>query len=200
MPCVRPISRRVLEFPRALFEHFAEARDVLFDELRGFAHEQRLRRVDYVVRGESVMQPARRFGIAHRFLHRDRERDHVVADLGLDFVDARDVDARAFAKLRGSLARDNARLGERVRRGQLDVEPLPEFVLVAPDAAHLRTRVSCDQSQLLGLRKLAGETPCSIIPEKQRTEPCVVVCSKVFAPRLRRAPSTFSRVLSGSVQ
>ena len=30
MPCVRPISRRVFEFPRALLEHFAEPLDALF--------------------------------------------------------------------------------------------------------------------------------------------------------------------------
>ena len=73
---------RVLEFPRALFEDFAETRDAFFDQPRGFADQQRLRGVHHVIGSEPVVQPARRFGIADRFLHHDGEGDHVVADLG----------------------------------------------------------------------------------------------------------------------
>ena len=159
MPCVRPISGVSLN-SHARFSRTSPKRAMSFSiRPRGFANEQRLRRVHHVIGSEAVVQPARRFGIAHRFLDGDGERDHVVADLGFDFVDARHIDARAFAQLRGGFARDDARFGERFRRGQLDVEPLPEFVLLAPDAAHLRTRVSCDQILAPRIQLLAGGLP-----------------------------------------
>ena len=94
------------------------------------------------------MQPARRFGIAHGFLHGDGEGDHVVPDFRFDLVDARHVHARALAQFARGFLRDDAGFGERFRGGQLDVEPLLEFVFLAPDAAHLRTRVACDQFSL----------------------------------------------------
>ena len=95
------------------------------------------------------MQPARGFGIGDRFLHGDGERDHVVTNFGFDFVDARDVHARAFAQLRGGFARNDAGFGERFGGGELDFQPLLESVFLAPDAAHFRAGVSCDQARLL---------------------------------------------------
>ena len=166
-----PDFGRVLEFPRALFEHLVEMRDAFFDQLRSVANEQRLRRVHDVVRCEAVVQPARRLGIADGFLHGDGERDHVVPDLRFDLVDARHVDARAFAELRGGLARHGARFGERFRGGQLDLEPLLEFIFFAPDAAHLQTRVPCDQIRLPEFRLMAGKLPAPSYPKRGRTNP-----------------------------
>ena len=88
----------VLEFPGAAFEHVAQLLDSLLDQLRSVANQQRLRGVHHVVGGKPVVQPARRFGIAHGFLHRHGEGDHVVADLGLDLVDAGHIDAGALAE------------------------------------------------------------------------------------------------------
>jgi len=45
------------------------------------------------------MQPARRFGIAHRFLHRHRERNHVVPHLGFQLINSRHVDTTALTQL-----------------------------------------------------------------------------------------------------
>ena len=157
-PCVRPISGVSLN-SHARFSRTSPKRvDIFFDQLRGFADEQRLRGVHHVIRGEAVVQPARRFGIADRFLHGDGEGDHVMADFGFDFVDARDVNAGAFAQFRGGFARHDACFGERFRGGQLDVQPLLELVFFAPDAAHFRARVSCDQAWLLR-HLLAPEKP-----------------------------------------
>ena len=105
------------------------------------------------------MQPARRFGIAHRFLHHDGERDHVVPDFGFDLVDPRHVNARPLAQFARRLLRDDSGFGERFRRGQLDVQPLLEFIFFAPDAAHLRTRIACDQFRLPDFELLAGNIP-----------------------------------------
>ena len=68
--------------------------------------------------------------------------------LAFNLVDARDVNARPLAQFPRGLARDDSGFGQRFGGGQLDVEPLLEFVFLAPDAAHLRTRVPCDQFSL----------------------------------------------------
>ena len=52
--------RRVLKFARARSEHFAEAHQALLDDSRGVAQLQRLRGVHHVIRGQAVVQPARR--------------------------------------------------------------------------------------------------------------------------------------------
>src|SRR4029077_3713218 len=41
-------------------------------------------------------------------------------------------------------------LRECLRRGQLNFQPAPEFTLIAPDTAHLFTRISSNQSALPG--------------------------------------------------
>ncbi len=170
-----PDFGRVFEFPGALFEDFAEARDVLLDQLRCLAYLQRLRRVHHVVGGKAVMQPAGRLGIADRLLHGDGEGDHVMAHFGFDLVDACHVDARPFAQLRGGLFRHDARFGKRLGGGQLDLQPLLEFVFLAPDAAHLRTCVARDHAGLrdswVAPRLRSGQVPsdwCVVIGEPQR--------------------------------
>ena len=91
------------------------------------------------------MQPARGFGIADRFLHGNGEGDYVVADFGFDFVDARDVHAGALAQFRGGSRGHDACFRERFGRGQFDLQPLLKPVFFAPDAAHFRARVTCNQ-------------------------------------------------------
>ena len=56
------------------------------------------------------MQPARRFGIAHRFLDGDGEGDHSVADLCFKVIDSCDVNTAAFAQLQRGIARDGYRV------------------------------------------------------------------------------------------
>ena len=104
-------------------------------------NEERLRGVDNVIGSETVVQPARRSGIVHGFTDGDGEGDNVVAHARFDFEDVRNVDAGTLANASCSFARDDTGLRKNVCRRQLDIQPLLESVFVAPDAAHLRTRV-----------------------------------------------------------
>ena len=99
------------------------------------------------------MQPARRFGIAYRFLYRHRERDHVMANLRFQFIDTRYIDAPAFAQLQRRFARYDAGFRQRFGGGQLHFEPFLKSIFVAPDAAHFRACVSRDQIKLLFWRR-----------------------------------------------
>lgn len=96
------------------------------------------------------MQPAGGFGIGDGFADGDGEGDDVVADFGFDFEDVGDVDAGAFAEAGGGFARDDAGFRENVSGGKFDVEPLLEFVFVAPEKAHLGARVAIDQNSSPG--------------------------------------------------
>src|SRR5271156_58711 len=89
--------RRVFKFPGAALQNFTQRFDSFLDQMGRFADEQRLRSVHHIIGSESVMQPARGFGIGDRFLHGDGECDHVVANFSFDFVDAGHVHAGALA-------------------------------------------------------------------------------------------------------
>ena len=107
---------RVFELPRAALENFGETLKILRDDLRGLADEQGLRGVDDVIGGESVVKPA---GVrANDFGDRGGEGDDVVADLGLDFVDALDAEVRALFDRAGRRpwGRGRLRRGFRWRR------------------------------------------------------------------------------------
>src|SRR5579863_927344 len=134
--------RRVFELPGAALENFTKAREAGCDQLGGFTKEQGLSGIHNVVGSEAVMQPAGGFGIVDGFADSDGEGNDVMADFRFDFVDARDVNAGAFAQAQRSFARDNTRFGENVGGGEFDVEPFLEFVFVGPELAHLRARVS----------------------------------------------------------
>ncbi len=81
-------------------------------------------------------------GGGHGFGDGGGEGDDVVLDFALDFGDAGDVEAGVGAEQAGGLGGDHAEFGQRFGSGQLDFEPLLEFVLVAPDAAHFGAGVS----------------------------------------------------------
>ena len=117
----------------------------MLDQARSFAKLQGLRGVHDVVRGQAVVQPARRVGIANRFADGHRERDHVVLHLGFELRDAlhhAGIDARLLANLCGRRGRHHAAFGQRVRRGKFHLEPALEFAFLAPDTAHLFARIS----------------------------------------------------------
>src|SRR5271156_3024408 len=137
---------RVLKFPGAAVQNFAQRFDFFLDQLRRFADEQRLRGVHHVVGSEPIMQPARGLGIGDRFLHGDGEGDYVVANFGFNFVDARHVDAGALAQYRSGFARHHAGFGESFAGSQLDFQPLLKAIFFAPDAAHFRAGVTCYQN------------------------------------------------------
>ena len=91
---------------------------------------QRLRRIDNVVRGEPVVQPAR--------LRADElgdgrgESDHVVTDFGFDFVNAFQTEIGALADDAGGIFGDDAGLGKRVGGGKLDGQPLADILSNTP--------------------------------------------------------------------
>ena len=87
--------RRVLELAARGASAHREASQVIADDGGGLLHQQRLRGVHDVVRGQSVVQPAR-LG-ADLLGDRGGEGDDVVLHLGFDLVDAIDVEAALLA-------------------------------------------------------------------------------------------------------
>src|SRR5204862_3878782 len=82
------------------------------------------------------------------------ERDHVVLDLALDRVDARNVEFRASAPLPyglGCVLRDHAEPSHRVCGMRLDLEPDAVASLRVPDLRHLRACVARNHRGLVGL-------------------------------------------------
>ena len=63
-------------------------------------------------------------------------------------LDARDIDARAFAHLCRRFARHDAGFRQRFGGSQFHFEPLLETVLVAPDAAHLSAGITWNQTSI----------------------------------------------------
>ena len=139
---MRPIMGVSLNSQARRFEDFGEALQVLRDDLRGLADQQRLRGIDDIVGGEAVVEPA---GIgADDFGDRGGEGDDVVADLGFDFVDALDAGSRRARGWPGGVFGDQAGFGEGFGGGDFDGEPGAEAVFVAPDAAHLGAGIAGD--------------------------------------------------------
>ena len=79
--------------------------------------------------------------------HMGEECDHVVLDLALDRIDARDVEGRGPALLpdrRGGALRDRAERRHGVGRMRLDLEPDAKPGLRVPDGCHLGAGITRD--------------------------------------------------------
>src|SRR5258708_4045424 len=139
---------RVLEFPRALLESMGQADDTGVDELGGLLDQQGLSGVDYVVRREAVVEPAR-LG-ADEFGDGGVEGDDVVVDFGLDFLDAFELEVGAITDGFSGLFGDPSGFGEGFGGGKFDLEPGAEAVFFAPDAADFGASVAVNQRGLLG--------------------------------------------------
>ena len=86
---------------------------------------------------------------ADDFRQMRQEGDNVVLDLGLDGVDAGDVELGGPAlvpDLLGGLLRDDAEFGHGVGRVRLDLEPDAEFRFRRPDRDHLGAGVTGDHA------------------------------------------------------
>ena len=100
--------------------------------------------VEHVRAGHALVQEARL--VARAFGNPGQESDDVVFDLGLDRVDAGDVDA--VCERRGGVdrgnrpRRDNAKLFELFGREHFDVEPDAEPVFRRPDRGHGRAGIT----------------------------------------------------------
>src|SRR5215467_1529063 len=78
------------------------------------------------------------------------ERNHVVLDLALDRIDARDVEFGLLAFLPDRLGRslrDDAELGHGVGRMRFDLEPDAVARLRVPDRGHFRPSVARDHGR-----------------------------------------------------
>jgi len=76
------------------------------------------------------------------FGDRGGEGDDVVADFGLDFLDALQAEIGALADGFGGVFGDNASLGQGFGGGDFHREPGAEAVFIVPDAAHFRAGVA----------------------------------------------------------
>ena len=86
----------VFELQGAPLQHGLEALQSGQQNPASLADLQGLRRIDDIVGGEPVVQPARRLGVTgglHALGHRRGEGDHVVLDLLLDFENAGGIEA-----------------------------------------------------------------------------------------------------------
>ena len=109
--------------------------EVLDDQIAGLAHLQRLRGVEDVRGGQAEVQPA---GGGSDVLGDRGEGDDVVLGDLLDGFDAGNVELRPGPELCGGRRGNDAGLGHRIRRGQLDFQPGFVAALIAPDRAHCR--------------------------------------------------------------
>src|SRR5277367_3968516 len=129
-----PDHRRVLELERPPFQHFGQSIKVGRNQGRSLLNQQRLRRIDHIVRSEAVVEPA---GVrTYDFGDGGGEGDDVVFDLRLDFKNAFDIERRALADRFGSIFWHNTRGGECFGGGNFDSEPGAEAIFVAPDTSH----------------------------------------------------------------
>lgn len=93
------------------------------------------------------MEPARGSWIADGFADVHGERNDVVLHARFEFVNARDIHFAASTNRRRRIFGHEASFGKRLRGSQLDIEPLLEAIRIAPNLAHLFTRVTWDQSR-----------------------------------------------------
>src|SRR4029450_2957724 len=102
--------------------------------------------IEHVGRGHSGMYKARFRSDDFRKMR--QEGDDVVLYLGLDLVDARDVELCGFTFFPDffcRLLRNDAKLGHGVGGVRLDLEPDAEFRFRRPDGGHFRPGVARDR-------------------------------------------------------
>ena len=143
MPWVRPMVGVCLNSRARCLRMRGERQNALANEPGGLFDLQRLGGVDHVVGSETVVQPT---GFrADLFRHGGGEGDDVVLDLGLDLLNAGDVDISVGANgPRGRVGHD-AGLGQDLGGGGFDLQPHAVLVFFTPDPAHGRAGVTSDQ-------------------------------------------------------
>ena len=136
--------------------------DPVQDQLARRSDLQRERCVDDVGGGEPVVEPAAR--LAELASDGIDERGEVVVRLLLDLGHALSAGRLCLgANLLCSVGRDDAHLGPRIERRELDLEPPLELALVRPDPGHGRAGVAgnhyFDSSPALRVPAALGEDP-----------------------------------------
>ncbi len=96
---VHPVSaanhRRVFELPGTTLQDVAQLLEVIANDDRGLLDQERLRGVDHVIGGETIMQPAR--FRADFFGDGGSEGDDVVLHLGFNLADTVEVEVTLLA-------------------------------------------------------------------------------------------------------
>ncbi len=119
------------------------------DQEIGGAHQLHVEAgVEHVGRGHALMHEARLR--PHDLGEMGEERDHIVLDLALDGIDARDVEFGVLALVPDRLGRgfgNDAELGHGVGRMRLDLEPDAVARLRVPDRGHFRPSVARDHGR-----------------------------------------------------
>ena len=166
MDAVRaPDDRRQLVFLRPALERGEKFVDIRDQDIGG-AHELHVEAgVEHVGRRHALVHEARFRADDLRQMR--QEGDDVVLDLGLDGVDARDIEGRGLAlvpDLLGGFFRDFAELGHGVGGMRLDFEPDAETRLGRPDRSHFGAAVARNHEALLG----SGVKPWRNTPDRVR--------------------------------
>src|SRR5215211_766893 len=145
--------------------------DACEHERAGLSDLERERRVEHVRRREPVVEPA---ALGPEPLGNGvDERGDVVLRPGLELRDPlRRGRNRAGAYLGGVFRRNASELRPRVDRGELDVEPARELVLLRPDPGHFGPRIALDHERQsrVGPGRTAGSgyaTAASISPRPE---------------------------------
>jgi hypothetical protein len=138
-----PDHRRVFELPGPAFEHLGKTVEIARNQNGRLLDEQRLRRIDHIVRGQAIVEPA---GVrANDLGHCRRKGDDVVFDLGFNLENAVNAEVSARVDRLGRFFGHDAGGGERFGCGDFDCQPGAEAVFVAPDASHLGPGIAWDQ-------------------------------------------------------
>jgi hypothetical protein len=140
-----PDHGRVLEFPGTALEHIGKSLKILRNDLRCLANEQRLRGIDDIVRGQTVVKPA---GVWSDDLGNGRgEGNDVVADFRFDLVDTLNPEVGALFDCFGGVFRNQAGFSQGFGGCDFDGKPGAEAVFVAPDAGHFRPGIARDHGR-----------------------------------------------------
>ncbi len=152
-------TQRILELEGATLAGFAEALDIVDDDVASLGDLVGQGRVAQVGRSHAVVHPAARLvgslgnvgvDVAR---HASGERDDVVVRHFLDLIDLLHGEVGVIADPLRLLARDArlAELGLGLAGQHLDLLPNGELVLKLPDATHFRTSIATDHARFLSL-------------------------------------------------
>ena len=143
MDAVGPADHQGLLVPEGLFfQDGQQLVDVGQEDVRGLFQKHGQGGVEDV-RGREPHVDETGIG-PYEFRHAGEEGDYVVLDGPLDLVDAVDVETRLLLDRPERLSGDVPLLRQSLTGEDLDVQPLLESVLRAPDGLHFLARISRD--------------------------------------------------------
>ncbi len=140
----------VLKLQSPAAEHFVQSVQVIAENPGSFLDLEGLGRVDDVIRGQSIVKPAR-LG-PNFFGDRGGKSDHVMANFRLDLVDPLQVKVGFPADCLGGSFGDQPGISQSLGRGELNFQPFPESILIGPYLSHFGTGVTCNHALISYVR------------------------------------------------